>query len=234
MRYFVTSVIVILLQAFFSNITIANNVINESVGYESRGKFALQAQKLLKKHGYYAGEINGKFEESSVNAVLNYQRAQGLPDTGIVDSKTWDRLLMNPQIPISTALPDGIKKYEIVLCASKGQRKLFFIEKGIVKKRADARFGGFSRNHDKQPQFYTTKIGTYKVEEKIRDFFSRSWKTSMPYTLMVYEGVCIHYSNDFHTCGYDGASHGCINLRSLSDARWFYENTPTGTTVIIY
>jgi lipoprotein-anchoring transpeptidase ErfK/SrfK len=29
------------------------------------------------------------------------------------------------------------------------------------------------------------------------------------------------------------ASHGCVRL-SLSDAKWIYDNIPSGTTVVVY
>jgi peptidoglycan hydrolase-like protein with peptidoglycan-binding domain len=40
----------------------------------------------------YQGEISGKFDSVTVNAIQAFQRASGLEDNGIVDARTRERL----------------------------------------------------------------------------------------------------------------------------------------------
>ena len=227
--------ILFLMSQTFSNIVLANETCeNKIVKYGSKGNYALKAQELLKKYGYYCGNITGDFDMISVNATLNYQRAQCIPDTGMIDSETWDRLLRDPQVPVQTALPKNIKNKGVFLVASKSQRKLFYIKDGTVKKVIDARFAGFIIGLSGYPQIRRTKNGTYKVYCKHKNDFSKTWKQPMPYCIRIDPYIYIHFSNDFAKIGYDGASPGCINLRSIKDAKWLYENTKIGSTVIIY
>ena len=229
-------VILVLVLRTFSCLVFTNSTYayaNEIVQYGSVGKYASKAQELLKKHGYYSREITGNFDDISVNATLNYQRAQCIPDTGIVNSETWDRLLRDPQVPVPTALPKNIKKDEVTLVASKSQRKLFYLKNGKVKKVIDVRFGGLTKDTSGKFRIFQTDPGRFKVKNKDSHKFSHLWSTMMLYCIMT-KVVFIHYSTNFAKYGYDTASHGCINIRSLGDAKWFYEHTPMGATVIVY
>ena len=37
----------------------------------------------------------------------------------------------------------------------------------------------------------------------------------MPYAMFFSGGQAVHYSPDFAARGYNGASHGCVNVRNL-------------------
>lgn len=45
--------------------------------------------------GFFSGEINGSFQESTLNATLSFQKAEGLIQDGIVGGKTWQKALGN-------------------------------------------------------------------------------------------------------------------------------------------
>ena len=37
----------------------------------------------------------------------------------------------------------------------------------------------------------------------------------MPYAMFIRGGQAVHYSPDFAASGYNGASHGCVNVPNL-------------------
>jgi lipoprotein-anchoring transpeptidase ErfK/SrfK len=47
-------------------------------------------------------------------------------------------------------------------------------------------------------------------------------------------GQAIHYSADFALNGYDGSSHGCVNVRNLTLLKRLYNAAPVGTTVVVH
>jgi cell wall-associated NlpC family hydrolase len=49
-------------------------------------------QKKLKNLNMYKAEINSKYDQNTITAVLNFQKANGLPQTGAVDSATLVKL----------------------------------------------------------------------------------------------------------------------------------------------
>ena len=47
-------------------------------------------------------------------------------------------------------------------------------------------------------------------------------------------GQAVHYSPYFARDGYNGGSHGCVNLRDYEGAQWLFDHTPTGSRVVVY
>lgn len=92
---------------------------------------------------------------------------------------------------------------------------------------------------------HATPRGTYYIEpERGTWFFSQKYQEGAQYWVS-FKGHGIYL---FHTVVMDGnqrlidseanklgqkASHGCLRL-TVSDARWIYENIPTGTKVVIH
>ncbi len=61
-----------------------------------------QLQTLLRRAGYYNGEIDGDYGDETRRALLEFQRRFKLADTGEVDSDTWRALqTLDPDIDIS-------------------------------------------------------------------------------------------------------------------------------------
>ena len=64
----------------------------------SRGSFVRYLQFMLKIEGYNLGSVDGVFGAQTENAVLSFQRANGLTADGIVGPATWEKLNnFNPQ-----------------------------------------------------------------------------------------------------------------------------------------
>ena len=75
-----------------------------------------------------------------------------------------------------------------------------------------------------------TPKGSYQVTEKDVDHTSSIYHVSMPYFMRLDgEPFGIHYG---YNPGYP-ASHGCIRIGTMSEARMLFRMTPSGTSVII-
>lgn len=76
-----------------------------------------------------------------------------------------------------------------------------------------------------------TPRGTYQITEKDVSHTSSIYHVPMPYFMRLDgEAFGIHYG---YNPGYP-ASHGCIRVGSMSEARTLFHLTPNGTSVIIH
>jgi hypothetical protein len=125
----------------------------------------------------------------------------------------------------------------VVICASKKDRKVYYVNRGTIVRTLDARFGGRAYDVNGRERMYTTAEGTFSVTRKIRNEVSYIYgNTPMPFSVYFYGGQAFHYSYGFARDGWvgDWGSHGCINLRSWSGAEWLFNNTRVGTKVVVY
>ena len=111
------------------------------------------------------------------------------------------------------------------LCVDKTSRSLRWVIDGIVKSRYDVRFGS-----DELP----TREGAFAVYRKSRDHVSSLYGTSMPFAMFFSGGQAVHYSPDFAANGYNGASHGCVNVRDRAAVEWLFDHVRLGDKVIVY
>ncbi|WP_055074201.1 peptidoglycan-binding protein [Pseudanabaena sp. 'Roaring Creek'] len=70
----------------------------------SKGSAVAQAQQLLKDKGYYQGRIDGDFGVGTRDAIVAFQRANGLTVDGKVGEQTWKKL-QAPAIAVATPTP---------------------------------------------------------------------------------------------------------------------------------
>ncbi len=112
-----------------------------------------------------------------------------------------------------------------VICASKNQRKLWMVQNGRILITLDARYG--------RPSM-PTQEGVNTIYWKDKNHFSTSYGSPMPYSMFFYKGQAIHYSSGFARDGWNGSSHGCINIRNMSGLKWLWDHTPTGRKIIVF
>lgn len=204
------------------------------VKYRTKSACAKEAQTMLKAAGFYTGSVDGRIGVGAVNAVLNYQRSRGLADTGMVDAPTW-AALYSKKAAIKPALPARCKGPGVVLCASKAERKMYVMKNGALVKTIRVRFGGFTNQRDGKLRVHHTRKGTYRVYKKHPNPYSARYGAGvMPYSVMFDPNMYVHYSADFASKGYTTSSHGCVNVGSLAEAKWVYNFTPVGSTVVVY
>ena len=88
------AVFIFLISGIFS--TFAKNGNNESVtAYSQKGSQGSEVeavQQTLKDRGLFNAEVTGYFGEKTEEAILRFQKQQGLAQTGVADKATLKRL----------------------------------------------------------------------------------------------------------------------------------------------
>jgi hypothetical protein len=112
-----------------------------------------------------------------------------------------------------------------ILCINKKTRKIAFLYNGKLLATADARFG-CSRT--------PTRNGSFKIYRKDKNHVSSLYHSAMPYSMFFSGGQAVHYSADFRARGYNGCSHGCVNVRDKNKLAWIYNRMKVGDKVLVY
>ena len=206
----------------------------------SKGAQVRDLQARLKQIGWWSGDVTDTYGPQTETAVKGFQAKRGIPETGEVDQRTLDRLRAMTRKPTSDELnnvkpkpaagltSDGLDPRCLtgrVMCVSKATNKLVWVVDGVPLARVDVRFGS---------QELPTREGSFQVFQKSRDHVSTLYHTSMPYAMFFSGGQAVHYSPDFAARGYNGASHGCVNVRDLKTITWLFDQVRIGDAVIVY
>ena len=201
----------------------------------SSGDCVKLLQAELKQAGYYPWAKSRYVSVAGANAILNYQRSRGLAADGWVGKATWLALAQDaPAVP--KQLPKTCYTKGVVLCVDQAHRRLTWLKNGKVVKTFKVRLGGYAQ-HAKTHIWrnFPTANGTWKVYDKQVNPYSENYGSgAMPYSTMFYPDMYVHYSPGFNRQGYSQSSHGCVNIRKLSDAVWIFKNTPIGAKVHIF
>jgi peptidoglycan hydrolase-like protein with peptidoglycan-binding domain len=191
-------------------------------------------QARLKQIAWYFGDVTGTYADSTVTAVRGFQKKRGIPVTGEVDQRTQDRLTAMTYTPTyeqkHNILPkpgalDPRCKTGRALCVDKSGRNLRWVVDGKVLATYEVRFGSTE---------LPTREGAFHVFQKSRDHVSTLYHTSMPFAMFFSGGQAVHYSPDFAANGYNGASHGCVNVRDYNGMVWLFDQVRVGDKVIVY
>jgi len=182
-------------------------------------------QQRLQWLGYdiFVGNlVRERMGASTVEAVRKFQVKFGIRPSGTVNARTYKRLAdVAGKVGV---LPKNCLG-QLTICIDKRQRLVRLIEDDLPVLTLDARFG------------YTgaeTRQGTFRVHFKSRDHTSSLYQSWMPFALFFAGGQAVHYSAYFARDGYNGASHGCVNLRDYKAAKWLFNRVPVGTRVHVY
>ncbi|MDX2973115.1 L,D-transpeptidase family protein [Kribbella solani] len=187
--------------------------------------------KLLEKR-----YLDDDFGTMTRSAVKKFQKSKDIPQLGYVDQNTLDQLAKVTHEPTQTELyppapvVDG-KKLDarcatgVALCIDKSTRKLRYVVDGVVKMQLDVRFGAVKT---------ATREGSFTVGWKSRNHVSKLYDSKMPYAMFFSGGQAVHYSSDFAARGYNGASHGCVNVRDLGKIKVLFDEVHVGDKVIVY
>lgn len=112
-----------------------------------------------------------------------------------------------------------------IICINKKTRKVVFMVNGKLQASGDARFGAART---------PTRNGSFKVYRKSKNHVSSLYKSPMPDSMFFSGGQAIHYSSDFKARGYNGASHGCVNMRNRKVIDWMFNHVKVGDKVLVY
>ena len=193
-------------------------------------------QARLKQVGWYEKLVDGSYGADTVAAVKGFQDKRQIPVTGAVDQRTLDRLGAMTSKPTVEELTNKPPKKVIgsidqrcmtgrVLCINKQSNKLNWVVDGKVTKTLDVRFGS---------ELTPTREGVFTLYWKSRNHHSTIYDTPMPYAMFFSGGQAVHYSSDFAARGYNGASHGCVNVRDKSGLIWLFDQAREGDKVVVY
>ena len=204
-------------------------------GDSSRDVRELEAR--LRQIAWFFGDVDDDYDASTVEAVEGFQAKRGIPVTGEVDRRTLDLLEAMTTEPTADSLanraPDPADGAPLdprcltgmVLCIDKSSSSLRWVVDGKVRESVDVRFGSSE---------LPTREGVFSVYRKSRDHVSSLYDTSMPFAMFFSGGQAVHYSPDFAATGYNGASHGCVNVRDYTAIAALFDQVPLGTPVVIY
>ena len=201
------------------------------------GNHVVALQRRLRKAGALDKKyITGTFGLRTEQGVKRFQRSVKLEPTGKVGPLTWDKLVEKTGRMVakpfkwpkkkSVRLPGRCKTSGRVLCVDKTKRKLYYVKAGKVVKTADARFGCAGD--------LATRNGTFRVFRKSRHHVSSLFNSPMPYAMFFSGGQAVHYSRDFARVGYNGCSHGCVNIRDRGTISYVFDRIRVGDRVHVY
>lgn len=193
-------------------------------------------QARLKQIGWFNAGVTGFYGNVTTEAVSGFQAKRGIAVTGFVDQTTLDRLhamtrepteaeLTNAPPPVPTGKLDPRCLTGRVMCIDKSTSVLRWVVGGTVQMSVEVRFGS---------QELPTREGQFSVFAKSRDHVSSIYKTPMPFAMFFSGGQAVHYSPDFAANGYNGASHGCVNVRDYGAITSLYDQVNIGDGVVIY
>ncbi len=201
----------------------------------AQGKQVRELQARLRQIGHFNRTPTGYYGTVTVSAVQSFQGKRGLSRTGKADTLTWQKLLvmtheptaaeLNPPTTRPAAKPDKRCMKGRVICISKNSRSLSWMIDGKVLSSMDVRFGS---------QYTPTREGTFSVYWKSRHHVSTIYDSPMPYAMFFSGGQAVHYSSDFAARGYNGASHGCVNVRDEGKIASLYAQVRNGDKVVVY
>ena len=202
-----------------------------------KGDKVKDLQARLKQIDWYAGPVTGTYDAATVKAVRDFQAKRQIPVTGEVDQRTLDQLGEMTSTPTAEELSNKPPKKPAppaidqrcmtgrVLCISKSTNQLAWVVDGKVLRTMDVRFGS---------ELTPTREGVFTLYWKSRDHVSTLYHTAMPYAMFFSGGQAVHYSADFAARGYNGASHGCVNVRDKDAVSWLFGQAREGDKVVVH
>ena len=198
------------------------------------GMWVRQVQARLKQVRWYDAKVTGRYGGTTVEAVKGFQAKRRIPVTGQVDRRTLTRLKEMTREPTRAELFNIVPAGPALdprcltgraMCVDKTSRSLRWVVDGVVLRTVEVRFGS-----DELP----TREGAFAVFKKSRDHVSSLYDTPMPFAMFFSGGQAVHYSPDFAANGYNGASHGCVNVRDRAAVEWLFDQVVLGDEVIVY
>ena len=182
------------------------------------------------------GWVDGYFGTSTRKAVYGYQGKHGLEPLGYVDSSTWRSLREASRTPTHDELYPPKPKPRTgpldqrcttgrTVCIDKSTRSLRWVVDGNVRLTMDVRFGCPSS---------PTRDGLFHIRAKVRHGYSHMYDSSMPFSMFFSGDEAVHYSSDFASRGYNGCSHGCVNVRNWDALAQLFGEARVGDKVVVY
>lgn len=200
-----------------------------------------ELQRRLGAKGLWPYAYSGTYGWTLGQKVLAFQRTYDVPQSGVVDTRTWARLRaltyvpgtfdkhryyagLRPLVPTLASLDKRCRTGR-VMCVDKATRTLTWVVDGKPQTTMWARFG--RPGHE-------TREGTFSVSRKYEYVISNLYFTPMPYSMFFSGGQAVHYSSNFARLGYASASHGCVNIADYAQVKALFFKVRIGDKVVVY
>ena len=207
-------------------------VYRETVRNGDTGEEVERVQTRLHQLNYLYS-ADGTFGDLTENALMYFQRKNNLDQTGVADASTQEVLFS----PLAIESEEYVFPYKLLVDLS--DRRVY-----VYRWTGD----GYGEQIDSfkcavGAPSTPTPTGTYQSGGKAggRWYYFDEFNCYAQYAYRIVGGILFHsvtYSRPNENSGGStsslgrAASHGCIRL-TVSDAKWIYDNCPTGTTVHI-
>ncbi|HEX8002046.1 MAG TPA: L,D-transpeptidase family protein [Mycobacteriales bacterium] len=189
------------------------------------GGDVLNVQKRLSALHYDVGTVNGYFGYDTVHATYAFQKVHGLPRTGAVDARTYDRIL-HPSAP-RLRYSHGGSWVEADLT----KQVLYYVRNGAIQRILDISSGNGEVFYvDGDREVAATPTGNFSVLRKIDGWrISRLGSLWRP-AYFAAGGFAIHGAPSVPPYP---ASHGCIRI-TIPAMNRLYSSLTLGLPVHVY
>ena len=182
-------------------------VVQPALGPGSNGPSVLALERRLAELHYALRGIDGAYAQDTVEAVLAFQKVNGLPRTGRVEAWLWRRLA-RAGVPRAQRGGDYIE-------VDKTRQVLFVVEDGLVAKVVHVSTGATGN----------TPLGSWHVYRTVP-----GWDWVLWYPLYFKGGFAIH---GYPSVPAYPASHGCVRI-PMWIAPSLFNAHGLGTTVVVH
>ena len=191
---------------------------------EKRRTMTLQAEQMLSDLGYWIVKVDGASDDSTRQAILAFQKVEGLKRTGVLNDQLLDDI-RNASKP--AAKYSGAAHVEIDI-----SRQVIFLvdDQGQVTRVLSTSTGSGERyfSEGKWERAYTPR-GHFTVSRQIKGV--RKAPLGTIYNPSYFNGgIAIHGSNSVPATA---ASHGCARIPRFAD-KDFVEMVQVGMPVYVY
>ena len=183
--------------------------------------------KLVKKSLWKFNNIV-QFSTSSVPPQMTI-----LPKSADIPNMPVEKKFVPPVVKPKPAPPTSTSSFRTdsrcntgrVLCISKNQRRMAYMINGVIQDTVSVRFGS---------ELTPTRNGNWTLFRKSRNHVSSLYGSKMPFSMFFSGGQAVHYSSDFAARGYNGSSHGCVNVRDYGALEAMFNSIRVGDRVVVY
>jgi hypothetical protein len=187
--------------------TLAATIVQPALGPGARGRSVVALERRLTELHYALRGADGVYGEDTYEAVLAFQKVNGLPRTGRVEAWLWRRLAC-------AGVPRALRGGDYIEI-DKTRQVLFVVEDGRVAKVVHVSTGATGN----------TPLGSWQVYRTVP-----GWDWVLWYPLYFKGGFAIH---GYPSVPAYPASHGCVRI-PMWIAPSLFSAHGRGTTVVVH
>jgi lipoprotein-anchoring transpeptidase ErfK/SrfK len=176
----------------------------------------LEVERKLADLGYLdPAEVDGGRNQATFNAVMAFQKWEGLTRDGVAGPQT------------SAALATAIRPTPRTKGAA-GTRVEVLLDRQLTLSIVDNEVARVLHISSGKPG-YETPTGSYRIERKYTKDWSVPYDVWLPWASYFVGGVAFHEYPEIPPVA---ASHGCVRVPP-GDMKWLYDRIPVGTPVTV-